>query len=108
MLIRCRRISRTGTKFYVTWKNILAVTVLFNDKCRQMTEWPMTIFKHFKIEIKNSKILNPSADDKKVPSYTVKLSNRRTISWDYPFKFLKIISYAKPICNWYVLRVEHA
>jgi hypothetical protein len=28
-------------------------------------------FLHFKIESKNFKILNPSADDKKVPSYTV-------------------------------------
>jgi hypothetical protein len=29
---------------------------------------------------------NPSANDNKVPSYTVKLSNSHFISWDYPFK----------------------
>jgi hypothetical protein len=39
-----------------------------------------TIFKSFKIENDNFKILNPSADEKKVPSYAVKLSKRHFIS----------------------------
>jgi hypothetical protein len=40
MLVRCRRISSAGTKFYVTGKNILAATVpvLVNDKYFKMHE----------------------------------------------------------------------
>jgi hypothetical protein len=46
MLIRCRRISRTGTKFYIAGKNILAVTVIANDKYFKMQEAAkLTIFK---------------------------------------------------------------
>jgi hypothetical protein len=48
-----KQLSLYGTKFYVAGKNLLVVTVLVNDKYRQMTEAENTILKliNFKIKI---------------------------------------------------------
>jgi hypothetical protein len=46
----------------------------------KLTKRRNTILKNFKIEKENLKIYKPSADDYKVPIYTVKLSEHHFIS----------------------------
>jgi hypothetical protein len=52
-----------------------SVKSLGYDNANDIT-WRNALFKTFKIEIKNFKILKPTAGHKKVPSYAVELSKR--------------------------------